>query len=154
MATVTLHRQEWEQGLLPDLCVVCGEFADRRMVEFAWVHRVPLPVCGDHRYYARFRENVVAIWGLVLLVSIVASVFWIGLSGPRTDLVWQVLLILPVMGLFGFLAWNLWKLLSVRARRYDGHNLELTGVSTDFVSALNAIRDRLAVDSDSRTSWS
>jgi hypothetical protein len=146
VAQVTLYREEWERGLLPDVCAVCGEYGDRKLVEFAWVSSIPLPVCDTHRHYARLRESVAAVWATALLILFVAAVVWVGLGWRRSEIGWWILLTTPLIGLIGIVFWEVWKRVSIRASRYDGRIAKLRGVSPLFVSALEAVRDRLEAD--------
>jgi hypothetical protein len=180
VAKVTLWRDEWEDGLLPDVCCVCGEKAcGSRRMEFDWIHPalhltivaglipyliivysslfrwravVPMPVCETHRSYGSNRDALIAAGWFVLVLCLAAPIVGALLVG--SDRNGGVLFYSVAIGcpaaLVMLFVTLVVKARSVHATRIDHDEAELTRVSKEFAVELTNLRERLDADREGR----
>src|SRR5436309_595580 len=161
---VRLSRSELNEGLLPALCLRCGQPADARQEHVftwhpdwvywllalsifpyfllrpwltrRWEARVPL--CRRHRRHWRWRRAVG--WaGAVTSAGLAAVGLWLVLAQAS----FTGLLVL-LGGCYGLIAWLIVTLVlhqtSIRASAIDGDRMTLEGVSPKFAEALQQMR--------------
>ncbi len=145
MATVQLDRRGWEDGDLPDVCMLCGGHAPDRVHRIfvwqpAWVlsnekkRTALVPMCSEHRNH--WRTRTLFAWGVfvsavVLGVMGVMAVKALSPDAPITVIYGIVVfaLIAPIVVVI-VIQWG-----TIRPMEIAERSLTLRNVSPEFVEA-------------------
>ena len=167
MPTIHLRDYETEERLLPEVCMCCGEPATvHRDRNFSWYpswviviillslliglivalvltkrRRVFVPLCDWHKSHWSKRTAIILVGFLALIALLVFSVMYaIDRPGPGNDMSWIFFLALLVF----FLAWLVMvivlQLTAIRPTEITAEDITLTGVSQQFIDALDDLR--------------
>lgn len=171
MATLQLTKREAESEALPNVCMLCGEMADRRVAnEFCWypswvyllivVGIIPFfiissilgqsmtvkaPMCRKHRWHWTMRDAVVYGGLLVVLGTIFGPVVWPSDPfKPRGVAYYEYsfLAILAVIPLF-LVASLAARRTGIRPLEITDRSICLTGVAPSFVEQLEKQPDEI-----------
>jgi hypothetical protein len=167
MATVRLGRYELEEYDLPRVCMRCGARASHyKSKKFQWhppwaffvlgalgamlfskTVTMPVPLCEKHKWHWGWRTAFVLV-GLVAFVLLAFGAA--ALAGENEELAPFVFLPLGVLFLGWLIAAAVLSSRTIRPTEITDKSVTLTGVSEEFVAALNESRRGEEDDEDDR----
>jgi hypothetical protein len=162
MPRIRLTRREAEDGILPDVCMKCGNPSQNHIrKKFSWhppwvlvlllagllpfaivavilTKRVTLiaPMCDAHRKHWLSR-TLAMLGGFVLAIGLLFAWMFVGLSVPPRRDSWPVILGMAaaIVGVSWIFACILLRLTSIRPVEITDYEVTLAGVSDVFIDA-------------------
>jgi len=178
MPSVTLSKYECTRGVLPRICMWCGEPADEiKTKSFGWFHpliyltlfigflpfviialvltkrmTVDAPFCHEHRgHWARRNLLVSGTLMMVLALGIGSIVYMSSQPVGQRDEITAFFCVAAAVLLFAWLVLSMYvSLTAIRVTEITDRTMTLAGVNEQFIAALEEDRDRDRADGRDR----